>query len=49
MFGTGGEETYGIADVSSASEAAMVITNRDGISQPKTIPTCPPEHEVLSK
>ena len=36
--------TYGIADASSAIEAATVITNRQGMSHPKTIPTCPPEY-----
>jgi hypothetical protein len=32
-------EAYGIDDASSAMEAATVITNRQGISQPKIMPT----------
>jgi hypothetical protein len=32
-----------MAEVSSAIEAATGMTNRQGISQPKTMPTCPPE------
>ena len=35
--------THGIADVISAREAAIVITNKDGMNHPNTIPTCPPE------
>jgi hypothetical protein len=31
--------TYGIDDASSAIEAATVMTNRLGISQPNTMPT----------
>lgn len=40
-----GRNTHGIADVISAREAAIVITNKDGMNHPNTIPTCPPEND----
>ena len=40
------EDTDGIEEASSAMEAAMVMTNKDGISHPNTIPTCPPGKEM---
>jgi len=38
--------THGIDDASSAIDAAMVMTNKLGISHPKTMPTCPPKRNI---
>lgn len=40
--------TYGMEDASSAMEAATVMTKREGMSHPKTMPTCPPTQTMLS-
>ena len=38
--------THGIDDANSAIDAAMVMTNKLGISHPKTMPTCPPVRDI---
>ena len=45
------EQTYGMAEVSSAREAATVMTKRAGMSQPNIIPTCPPvwDHRLVNQ
>ena len=43
----GHTDAHGIEDASSAIEAAIGITNRHGMSQPNTMPTCPPLFGII--